>query len=139
MPTMPWSPVAPVNPSTDYLIMATRFTVVHRHDLARVLAATNTLWSGFGRTPGLIGYSLSSSVIRGTLATLSAWENQDTMHAFVRGPAHQEVIARTRERLRESTITSWQAAGADVPPDWATAERELDKAARLSARGELDD
>ena len=33
-------PVAPVNPSAEYLIVATRFTLVHRHDLVRVVAAT---------------------------------------------------------------------------------------------------
>lgn len=31
--------------------------------------------------------------------------------------------ARTRDRMRESTITSWPAAGAELPADWTTAER----------------
>ncbi len=76
MPAIPWVPVAPVHPDAEYLIVATRFTLVHRHDLVRVLAATNALWSGFGHTAGVIGYTLSSHLARGTLATLSAWEEQ---------------------------------------------------------------
>ena len=34
MPAMPWVPAAPVHPDAEYLIVATRFRAVHRHDLA---------------------------------------------------------------------------------------------------------
>lgn len=129
MPAMPWTWVTPVDPAAEYLMVATRFRLVHRHDLPGVISATGALWSGFAQTEGLVGYSLSSRVTRGTLATLSAWRDLDTMLAFVRGPAHRQVTLRTRDRLRESTITSWTTQGAVLPTDWATAERQLDSAA----------
>jgi quinol monooxygenase YgiN len=129
MPTLPWTSTAPIDPESTYLIMATRFTLVHRRDLPAVAAATRGLWSGFDRTEGLIGYSLASSLTRGTLATLSAWRDHDAMLAFIRGPAHQRAVEHTRQQLRESTFTSWRASAAELPPDWKAANKRLAVAA----------
>ena len=138
MPTLPWTPTASIHPDADYRIIATRFTLVRRRDLPGVVAATNGLWSGFGQTQGLIGYSLSSRLTCATLATLSAWHDHDAMLAFIRGPAHQEVVNQTRDRLRNSTFTSWRVSGAELPVDWATAGQRLDLAARSSPRDQRE-
>ncbi len=130
MATLPWTATAPIDPDANYLVIATRFAVLRRRDLPGVVAATTGLWSRFGDTDGLIGYSLSARPVRGTLATLSAWRDHDTMLAFVRGPAHGEVVDHTRARLRESTFTSWRATGAELPADWRTADHRLELATR---------
>jgi len=54
--------------------------------------------------------------------------------AFVRGQQHAAVAAATRQWMRESTFASWSATGAELPPEWATADRHLD-AARSGAPG----
>jgi|GEM_PF-2228890 len=128
MATAPWTATAAIDPDGDYLVIATRFTVVRRRDLPGVVAATTGLWSGFADTDGLLGYRLSGRPISGTLATLSAWRDHATMLAFVRGPAHEEIAKNTRSRLKESTFTIWRAAGAELPPDWRTANHRLDLA-----------
>jgi heme-degrading monooxygenase HmoA len=135
MPTLAWTPTAPIDPDAQYVVMATRFALVHRRDLPGVLSATSGLWSGFGQTAGLVGYSLSSSVTRGTLATLSAWQDGDALLAFVRGPAHEEVVERTRQRMRDSAFVSRHVAGAELPPDWTTADQRLDQAPTPRAEG----
>lgn len=137
MPTVPWTPTAHVHAGTDYLIMATRFTLVRRRDMLRVISATSGLWSGIRQTDGLIGYSISSRSPRGTLATLSAWRDRDAMLAFVRGDAHQEVIDRTRDQMRGSTFASWNADGAELPPDWTTAAQRLEMAHSQVQRPQL--
>jgi hypothetical protein len=128
MATLPWTATAPVDPDADYLVIATRFSFLHRRDLPAVLSATAGLWSGFDQTEGLIGYSLSARPVRGTLATLSAWRDHDAMLAFVRGAAHGEVVEGSRTRMRKSTFASWHATGAELPVDWKTADRRLELA-----------
>jgi len=130
MATLPWTATAPIDPDANYVVIATRFTVLRRRDLPGVLAATTGLWSGFADTDGLIGYSLLARAVRGTLATLSAWRDHETMLTFVRGPAHLEVVEHTRVRLGESTFSTWRATGAELPVDWKSAEDRLDLARR---------
>jgi quinol monooxygenase YgiN len=137
MPTVPWTPTAPVHAGADYLIMATRFTVARRRDMLRVIAASNGLWSGIARTEGLVGYSISSRPARGTLATVSAWRDRDAMLAFVRGGAHQKLVQQTRELMRESAFASWGAHGAALPPDWASAEQQLDAGLSAARSGRI--
>lgn len=134
MPTLPWTSTSHNDPDADYLIIATRFTVVHRHHLPLVAAATNRLWTDFHHTDGLIGYSLASGLTRGTLSTLSAWRDHDAMLTFIKGPAHQQLVADTRNRLKDSTFSSWQTTGAQLPPARPGAQRRLAHAAALADR-----
>ena len=129
MATLPWTATAPIDPDANYLVIATRFAVVRRRDPPGVDAATTGLWSRFGDTDGLIGYSRQHGPSAEHCHAL-AWRDHDTMLAFVRGPAHGEVVDHTRARLRESTFTSWRATGAELPADGSTADHRLDLARR---------
>jgi hypothetical protein len=130
MPAFPWTPAGPLDPSREYLVLATRFTVTHRRHLPGVLRATQELWQGIGASTGLAGHTARADLVRGTLSTLSAWSDADSLRAFVRGAAHTAVVDATRHRMTASTFASWSELGAALPPVWATADRALADAAQ---------
>jgi len=125
MPTLPWTPITAIDPSTDYLVMATRFVVTSRWRTPEVVRATQTLWDTLPATGGLFGYSLRASIGQQTLSTLTAWRDRDSLNAFVRGDPHLAVIRRTRQWMTDSHFASWTAAGLDLPPNWSTVLNQL--------------
>lgn len=116
MPSSPWTATAELDPRREYFVMATRFVVTGRRHLPEVFRATRAIWPALTAADGLLGYRLRSGLARGSLSTLSVWRDRDAMTRFVRGPAHTEVVAKTRHRLAESTFTGWTALGAELPP-----------------------
>lgn len=128
MPAMPWTSTAPIDRERSYLITATRSTLASRRHLPAIFRESHNMWAGLAATDGLIGYSMRSVVAKGTIATLSVWQSPASLTAFVSGQQHTAVAAVTRRWMRESVVASWSAAGADLPPDWATADRHLDAA-----------
>jgi hypothetical protein len=128
MPSLPWTRVAELDPSEDYVVMATRFEVTSRIHMPAILLATQQLWSGFPATVGLVGYAVQARLTDGTLSTLSAWTDGYSLEAFVRGPDHTALVERTRRHLSGSSFAQWMLAAAELPPTWPAAHAALDAA-----------
>ncbi len=128
MPSMPWTSTAPLDRDRTYLVMATRSKLTSRRHLPAIFGLAQPLWAGLSATDGLIGYTMHALVRKATIATLTVWQDPATLSAFVRGQQHAAVAAATRHWMRESVFVSWTATAADLPPDWATADRHLDAA-----------
>jgi quinol monooxygenase YgiN len=126
MPATPWAATGPVDPDSPYLVMATGFTVRTRFRMGGVISATRRLWSGISQVDGLVGWSLRADVARGRLATLTAWRDEASLDAFVRGEAHAATVAETTGWMRASAFARWSTPGAELPPGWADANRRLD-------------
>ena len=128
MPFMPWTATGPFEPGHVYLVMATRFTVKSPFRMGSVVMSTRHLWSDISDVEGLAGYSLRSDVVRGTLATLTAWRDAASLALFVRNESHAALVAETRPRMHASAFASWEMPGAELPPRWDEAARRLDAA-----------
>ncbi len=126
MPSMPWTATQHIDRDRHYLVMATRSRITSRRHLPPMIAATQTLWAGLAATGGLLGYSMRADLIKATLATLTVWQDPASLAAFVRAEQHATVVAATRHWMRDSAFANWSAAGAELPPQWATADRHLD-------------
>ena len=115
MPRLPWTAVSAVDPEAEYLMVTTQATLRRRRDLPRFAASAQTLWASLQQADGLIGYGFHTAPIRGTLATVSAWRDRDTLLAFTSGPAHQRAISETRDLITGSRIRSWITTGLQLP------------------------
>ena len=78
-------------------------------------------------TPGLIGYWLHADLLRLRFSTLSVWENNQAVDAFVKTGAHlhamavfdkiaiREVSGFTRWDTADPRQTTWEEAGRRLP------------------------
>jgi hypothetical protein len=122
---MPWVTVHELDADHEYVVMATRFVVTSRWHLLGVMNATQQLWQSLPTTAGLAGYAFDVSPLQGSLSTLTAWRDRASLTAFVRGPIHASLVARTGARMKSSLFSDWMSAGADLPPEWAMAHDRL--------------
>jgi heme-degrading monooxygenase HmoA len=74
--------------------------------------------------PGLLAITLALSESCGTARTLSAWESEEAMYAFVASDAHGAAVSAVGEVSRgQSVVTHW--AGTEAGATWARAAEEL--------------
>lgn len=69
---------------------------------------------------------------RGAFWTLSVWQDQAAMRAFMLGGAHRSAMARLRPWCDEASLAHWQQQAATLP-SWAEAEQRLARDGRISA------
>ena len=75
------------------------------------------------RAPG----HLRSQVLNGarhTFWTMSAWENEDAMRAFMTAGTHRRAMPKLREMCDEASVVHWLQDTAELP-DWPEAHRRM--------------
>lgn len=74
-------------------VVATRLKLRNWRQLRRFFRVNGEIKRQLKRTPGLIGYWLAVDFLRLRFSTLSVWEDDRAVDAFVTTGAHQEAIA----------------------------------------------
>jgi hypothetical protein len=125
MPTLPWTTVTAPAESSEVVVMASRFRVRgFRHVLPFFLDALR-VHAQMRKAEGAVGLSLVAHPLRKEFATLSAWRDRASLDAAVRAEPHLSVMARQRAAMADSTFRFWVAPAAELPLDWAEAQRRL--------------
>jgi heme-degrading monooxygenase HmoA len=74
---------------------------------------------------GLVGYSLFGKPFAKQYWTLSVWENEAALQAFVRESPHQEVMSALAADMGKTQFARWQMHGSEGQPSWDDALRRL--------------
>jgi hypothetical protein len=127
MPPLPWQTITELRPQTRYTVVATSFALTNRLRLIGVVRETQVFWNSFRDTPGLVGFSLRASFTRGTLSTLSAWTDDQSMNLFIAGYEHRSVVGRTAPLMSvaRSRFAKWTEISERMPPTWRQASEQL--------------
>ena len=75
------------------------------------------------RAPGHLRSQVLNDA-RHTFWTLSAWENEATMRAFMTSGAHRRAMPKLREICDEASVVHWLQDAAELP-DWPEAHRRM--------------
>jgi heme-degrading monooxygenase HmoA len=125
MPTLPWIPVSPAAPTSEIVVMASRFRVRgFRHVVPFFIDAMRVL-AQMRKADGAIGVSLVAHPLRREFATLSAWRDRAALDAAVRGEPHRSVMRRQRAAMDVSTFRFWNTPATSLPLTWEEADRRL--------------
>ena len=125
MPTLPWIPVSETAPTSEVVVMASRFRVRgFRHVLPFFIDAMRVL-AQMRKADGAVGVSLVAHPLRREFATLSAWRDRAALDAAVRGEPHVSVMRRQRVAMAESTFRFWDAPATSLPVTWEDADQHL--------------
>jgi hypothetical protein len=126
MPAIPWRNLAPVDPTRDYLIMASRLPLLSHLTIPRFVRLTVVVARQLERSQGLVGYTLLAQPIAKTFWTLSAWQDQRSLTSFASTMPHLQVVRDLRPHMGPTTFTRWSVRGAAVPVPWPDAIAHLD-------------
>lgn len=84
---------------------------------------------------GLVGQSLAQKIFGREYRTLTVWEDEDAMMAFVLGEAHLAAMADSTEIADPESpigplVQRWEIAPEDLPPVWDEVIERLDTEGR---------
>ena len=67
---------------------------------------------------GLIGYSLLARPMVKNFWTLSAWQDEAALDAFIRHPPHVRLMTSLTPHMGPTKFTKWTVKGAALPLLW---------------------
>lgn len=67
---------------------------------------------------GLLGYSLLARPLSKRFWTLSAWQNEEALRAFVHLPPHQRIMAALTPHMHKTQFIRWMVKGSQLPLQW---------------------
>jgi len=69
-------------------------------------------------TPGLIGFTFRAKFLRHRFWTLSVWEDERALMAFVGKVPHLDAMTVLQSHMGESAFVRWSVRGAELPLRW---------------------
>ena len=76
--------------------------------------------------PGYIGGALRARVMGSERWTLTVWEDEESMHAFVLEGAHRQALETSGTVIDGVRSAMWTLSSEEVPPSWDEALSHLD-------------
>jgi quinol monooxygenase YgiN len=123
MPATPWKRLGRPDPDREYLALLSVLPLRRYTRVPAFLRDTARIAAQIERTPGVLGYSLHAQPLRARFRTLSVWESETALDAFVRASPHRQAMAALRPHMGPTRFVRWAIRGAAIPPTWAEARR----------------
>ncbi|TDJ69370.1 MAG: DUF3291 domain-containing protein [Proteobacteria bacterium] len=122
----PWKQLAKPDASKEYLAIVTYLPVKHYRTVPSVAKYSQQVDAQLAGTPGLVRYSMGSKPWTKQFWTMSVWEDEAALMAFVFGGAHKDTVARLHTDMGATKFARWKVLGTDVPLTWEVALEKAD-------------
>jgi hypothetical protein len=122
-----WKAGCIATPEFPIYISATRFTfarVWHMPFIFWHALRLRKVWTTFC---GGVGVSMCADFFARTTYTVSVWQREDNLRAFVVAPIHLRMMRRYRRRVTSSSTITWKADEFNLRDAWREAELRLAK------------
>lgn len=123
MPDLPWTSLAECHPEGEYVALLSHLPLRRLSSTPAFLWAVRRVRGQLAHSTGLVGYSLRASPLRREYWTLSVWESERALLAFVRTQPHSGLMSSLRGRMGATRFVRWRLGGADPLPSWDDAMR----------------
>jgi hypothetical protein len=111
--------------------MASRFALKRYRDVVPFLRASMRLRKEAAAAAGNVGVGLAANPFTKTFWTLSTWQSNDALRAYVAARAHRSTATRFRGASAAADFVFWDIDSPATAPTWAEAASRL---AERSAR-----
>jgi len=126
MAELPWWSRSRPAPERDYLALLSYLPLDSSWRLPWFLLHTARIRRQLRASSGLIGYSLRAQFAAKRFWTLSAWEDEAALQAFVAAPPHAAVMTALAPHMAATGFTRWSVKGSDLPLSWDDALKRGD-------------
>jgi heme-degrading monooxygenase HmoA len=122
---MPWRSFQQADKNRHYVALLSYLPLKRYRTLPRFLWDTFRIVQQLREARGLIGYSMEMKLLRRRFWTLSAWESEEALQAFVDRLPHAGTMRALSSRMGRTAFIRWRVEASDLPLTWAAAhERE---------------
>jgi hypothetical protein len=130
-PPQPWKSLTPAQPDGTYVAFTSRFTLRSILQLPSFMRYSQQIMRQIEGAQGAMGYSVGGDILRLQLYTLSAWESDAHLQAFVQAAPHARAADAFRHGMgKPSVFVRWTVRGAELPLGWTDALRRQGAATR---------
>jgi heme-degrading monooxygenase HmoA len=125
----PWRSLSTPDRGREYLALLSYLPLKGFRKLLTLQRQSSKVGRQLAETHGLVGYSFRAKLSSHRFWTLSIWEDEQALMAFVGRDPHRATMGLLQPYMGESAFTRWTIRGSDVPPSWDDAIRQSDVAA----------
>ena len=126
MAESPWKSYSRAAPEGNYVALLSYLPLNSAWGIPRLLLHSARIRRQLRTSTGLIGYSLRAQLAAKRFWTLSVWEDEVALQAFVAAPPHAAVIEALAPHMGPTGFTRWSVKGSDLPLQWDDALRRDD-------------
>jgi heme-degrading monooxygenase HmoA len=123
VPTVPWRSFNVADPQRQYVILLSYLPLRHGWQIPQFLLHTARIMAQLRRSKGLLGFSLRAELLAKRFWTLSAWQNEAALQAFVRAQPHSQTMRAMASRMGATLFLRWTVKGSELPASWEEALR----------------
>lgn len=122
---LPWKATAEASREREYVALLSFLPLKQSRRIPVALVYTWRIAQQLKAARGLIGYTLRAQLLAKSFWTLSAWESEVAMRAFVRASPHREIMAALAPYMGRTSFNQWTVKGAELPLRWDDALRRI--------------
>jgi heme-degrading monooxygenase HmoA len=125
MPASPWRTVGSPDPNGDFVALLSYLPLKSYWRVPPFIFYTAQVMKQLASARGLLGYSLLARPVSKRFWTLSAWESENALGAFVQHPPHQRIMTALTPHMDETKFVRWTVKGSQLPLRWDDALRRF--------------
>lgn len=118
MPVSPWRTVGTPDPNSDVVALLSYLPLKSYWRVLPFFFYTAQVMKQLASAQGLLGYSLLARPLLKRFWTLSAWEDADTLRAFVQHPPHVRIMGALTPHMEKTKFVRWTVKGSQLPLRW---------------------
>ena len=121
----PWKAVAPLEPGTTYLVLASSIPPKSMASTWKLFRGSRAVRKQLLATDGVVGFALLAEPLRKRYATLSVWRDDAALDAFAGAHPHDRLMADLAPAMGPTKFVRWTISGSDGRPAWSDALARL--------------
>ena len=125
MPAAPWRSFRKAEPGQDYLALLSFLPLKSFWHIPAFLVGAVGVMRQLAAAEGLIAYSLLARPMVKHFWTLSVWQDDAALGAFIRHPPHVRLMISLTPRMGQTKFVRWIVKGSALPLLWDDALRHM--------------
>lgn len=127
MPASPWRTLRSCAPDQKCIALLSYLPLKSYLRLPPFFLYTTQVMKQLRLANGILGYTLLARPLAKKAWTLSAWENNDALEAFVNDPPHRRIMIALAPHMERTSFLRWTVKGSELPLRWPDALARLAK------------
>jgi quinol monooxygenase YgiN len=125
MPASPWRTFGSPDPNGDVVALLSYLPLKSYWRILPFMVYAAQVVKQLAKADGLLGYSLLARPLSKRFWTLSAWENEKALRAFVQNPPHARIMTALGPHMGKTKFVHWTLKGSQLPLQWEDALRRM--------------
>jgi len=124
----PWRSFGSPNPDSDAVALLSYLPLKSHWRIFTLLFYLSQIVKQLAQSNGLLGYTLLAQPFSKRFYTLSAWQNDAALRAFVQQPPHLQIMSALAPHMDKTHFVRWTVKASALPLQWEDALRRFQTA-----------